>query len=123
MAIEFQIDEKSQLVQLVLRNQSTMDEVQSKLPALISIIDRLENPLLLIDYIEDSCQPNPRRRAGLALFAEQLNEHIEKIAINCPSNLRQDVESIKEVMKTRGTQVKMFSDKEEAIHWLNEKKN
>ena len=118
MAIEFSINEKTQLVILELSNQSSMDEVQEKLPALIDAIDQLEHPLLLIDYTEDSQRPNPRRRAGIALFADQLNEHMEKVGIICRESLRQDIASIVEVMRARKTPTQFFADRATASAWL-----
>jgi hypothetical protein len=118
MAIEFNINGETQCVILELSNQSSLDEVQEKLPALISAIELLDRPLLLIDYIEDRQRPNPKRRAGIALFADQLNEHIKKVGISCRGNLRQDLASIVEVMRARKTPTQFFADRATASAWL-----
>jgi hypothetical protein len=118
MPIDFDIDEKTECITLVLDNQSSMDEVQDKLPALIAKLESLDMPVLFIDYIEESQRPNARRRAGFALFADQLNEHIAKVGISCRTNLRQDLASIVEVMRSRKTPVRFFADSDSARRWL-----
>lgn len=120
MAIDFYGDENSQIVRLVLRNQSTIEEVQEKLPQLNELIGRLDEPQLLIDYIEDNEELNPKRRAGIFLFADQLNENIKKVAISCAPHLRQDIASVCEVMRARNVAAQFFDDIRAADVWLRE---
>ncbi len=120
MAIDFYVDENSQTVRLVLRNQSTIEDVQEKLPQLIELISRLDEPRLLIDYIEDSEKLNPKRRAGVFLLADQLNENIKKVAISCAPHLRQDIAYVCEVMQARDVPAQCFNDIQTADVWLRE---
>jgi len=120
MAIDFYVDENSQTVRLVLKNQSTIEEVQEKLPQLIELIRCLDEPRLLIDYIEDSEKLNPKRRAGIFLFADQLNENIKKVAISCTPRLRQDIASVCDVLRSRNVPAQFFDDTRAADVWLRE---
>ena len=95
-----------------------MDEIQEKFPIFIDLVGQIDKPLLLIEYSEESAAPNPRRRAVNSLLADQLNEHIHKVAICCSDKLRQDVASIEEVLHSRGTPVEYFSEMDDAEAWL-----
>ena len=120
MAIDFYADENSQIVRLVLRNQSTIEEIQEKLPQLIELIGRLDEPRLLIDYVEDSEKLNPKRRAGTFLFADLLNQNIKKVAISCAPHLKQDIASVYDVMRARDVAAQFFDDAGAADVWLRE---
>jgi len=121
MSINSQTDEETQLIHLELKNQSSMDEIQQKLPKILQTIEQFAEPKLLLQYIADDQMPNPKRRAVIGLLAEQFSENIKHVAICCSPKLRVDVSSMSELMIGRGASVQFFADTDSADTWLRNK--
>ena len=121
MSINTQTDEEAQIIHMELKNQSSMDEIQEKLPRILQTIAQFAEPKLLLQYIADDQMPNPQRRAVIGLLAEQLSENIKHVAICCSPKLRVDVSSVSELMIGRGASVQFFTDSDSADTWLRNK--
>ena len=121
MSLNTQTDEEAQIIHLELKNQSSMDEIQQKLPKILQTIEQFAEPKLLLQYIADDQMPNPKRRAVIGLLAEQFSENIKHVAICCSPKLRVDVSSMSELMIGRGANVQFFADTDSADTWLRNK--
>jgi len=121
MSINTQTDEEAQIIHMELKNQSSMDEIQEKLPRVLQTIEQFAEPKLLLQYIADDQMPSPQRRAVIGLLAEQLSENIKHVAICCSPKLRVDVSSVSELMIGRGASVQFFTDSDSADTWLRNK--
>lgn len=121
MSINARTDEEKQLVHLELRGQSSMDEIQGKLPEILQTIEQFAEPKLLLEYIADDQAPNPKRRAVIGLLADQLSENIKQVAICCSPKLRVDVSSLFNLVVSRGASAQFFADIESASTWLKNK--